>query len=46
MQSIKAARVELAQEHIDFYRPVSHKEVVDETDREIKAKCRANILQR
>ena len=30
MQNIRIARNELKQAHIDFYRPVSHKEVLDD----------------
>jgi hypothetical protein len=30
MSEVKKARMDLKQEHIDFYRPVCHKEVLDE----------------
>ena len=29
MSEVKKARLDLKQEHIDFYRPVCHKEVLD-----------------
>ena len=46
MSSIKKARSELNQTHIDFYRPVSHKEVLDETYDEVKAKLQRTRKER
>lgn len=30
MSAVKKARIDFKQDHIDFYRPVCHKEVLDE----------------
>jgi hypothetical protein len=38
INQIKIARSELKQTHIDFYRPVSHKDVLDDVHRQIKQK--------
>ena len=46
MASIQKARVKLDQEDIDFYRPVSHKEVLDEAQKEIKTKYKSLANQR
>ena len=39
MREIEKAQHELQQKNIDFYRPVCHKEVLDEITKEMESSC-------